>query len=82
MAIIRSFNNQPTVEAKPLPAVAISSSAPAAAFGNTMQTEGDAKALLLAGEQLRKASDATERIVRAMREQAAMRASMKKTPRP
>lgn len=82
MAIIRSFNNQPTVEAKPLPAVAISSSAAAGAFGNTMQTEGDAKALLLAGEQLRKASDATERIVRAMREEAVMRASMRKTPRP
>lgn len=82
MAIIRPLNNQPTVEAKPLPAVAISSSALAGAFGNTMQAKGDAKALLLAGEHLRKASDATERIVRAMREEAATRASMKKTPGP
>lgn len=80
MAIIRPFN-PPTVEAKPLPAVALSNNMPADAFGNTAQTEGDAKALLVAGEQLGKASGTTERIALAMREEATRRASMRKALR-
>ncbi len=76
MAIIRSFN-QPTVEAKPTPNIAVSMDAPLGAFGNTAQAEGDAKALLVAGEQLGKASDTTERIVLAMREEAKRLASLR-----
>ena len=81
MAMIRSYS-QPQVEARPIPNVAVPSNAPIGAFGNTMQTEGDAKALLVAGEQLEKASDTTERIVLAMRKEAARLASMKTAPRP
>lgn len=81
MAIIRSYN-QPTVEAKPLPNVAVPMDAPLGTFGNPRQAEGDAKALLVAGEQLEKASDTTERIVLAMREEAARLASMRTAPRP
>lgn len=80
MAIIRSFN-QPTVEAKPTSNVTLPMDAPLGAFGNPGQAEGDAKALLVAGEQLGKASDTTGRIVLAMREEAARLAAEKKAQR-
>lgn len=69
MAIIRSYN-QPTAEARGLSGATLPNNAPLGAFGNTMQTEGDAKVLLMAGEQLGKASDAIEKIARAMTEEA------------
>lgn len=81
MAIIRSYN-QPSVEAKPLPNVALPMNAPLGAFGNPQQAEGDAKALQVAGEQLGKASDTTGRIVLAMREEAKRLAAQRKAQRP
>ncbi|MDB5487093.1 MAG: hypothetical protein JWQ58_808 [Reyranella sp.] len=81
MAIIRSYN-QSIVEARGIPGATLPNNAPVGAFGNTAQTEGDAKALLVAGEQLGKASGTTERIALAMREEATRLASMRKAPRP
>ncbi len=77
MAIIRSYN-QPSVEARGLPGATLPSNAPLGAFGNTTQTEGDAKALQMAGEQLGKASDATEKIALAMMKEAEKLAGQKK----
>lgn len=79
MAVIRSYN-QPQVEARPIPNVAISGNAPIGAFGNPMQAVGDAQAMQFAGEQLGKASDTTERIAFAMRKEAARLASQRKAP--
>lgn len=81
MAIIRSFN-QPAVEPKLLQTVALPSNVPSGAFGTTAQAEGDAKALQVAGEQLGKASDTTERIALAMKKEATRLASLRKGSRP
>ncbi len=80
MTIIRSYN-QPSVEARGIPGATLPANAPLGAFGNTMQMEGDAKALLLAGEQLGKASDATAKIVSVMNEEAAKRAQKEEADR-
>jgi hypothetical protein len=69
MAIIRSYN-QPTVEAHGILGATLPGNAPLGTFGSTLQMEGDAKVLLVAEEQLGRASDAIDRVVRAIRQEA------------
>lgn len=60
MAMIRSYA-QPTVEARPVANVNVPG-APAGAFGNAMQTAGDAQALQQAGQQVQQAAQTTDRM--------------------
>lgn len=69
MAVIRSYN-QPTVEARPAPNAAVPMNAPVGAFGNAMQTEGDARAAQTAGAYLERASDTTGNMALSMMAEA------------
>jgi hypothetical protein len=69
MAIIRSYN-QPTVEARQAPAAAVPGNAPVGAFGNAAQTEGNARALQVAGAYAERAADTTGNMALSMMEEA------------
>jgi len=69
MSVIRSYN-QPTVEGRAAPNAGVPGNAPVGAFGTAAQTEGNARAMQVAGAYLERTADTTGNMALSMMEEA------------
>jgi len=69
MSVIRSYN-LPTVEGRPAPNAGVPANAPVGAFGTAAQTEGNARAMQVAGVYVERAAETTDNMALSMMEEA------------
>jgi soluble lytic murein transglycosylase-like protein len=69
MSVIRSYN-LPTIEGRPAPNAGVPMNAPVGAFGNAAQTEGNARAMQVAGAYVERAAETTGNMALSMMEEA------------